>query len=338
MFLRVLDGPHTGRWFDCSRGPLILGRRMPPSHVLLMDESSVGRGSVSIERVAGGYVLWDESENGSFVNGRHVHGAQVPIEPGDELRIGKTRLTLCAERSEEGDFPRAPIPVDPVKLEQVARLRSGLGPEELLDFLLNMELLRAGLPDRLTGAGSVHKLLQAVPGAPPSSLGWGPAWGSEWRGLSGRFELWMIAVDVLGLARINDRSGLAAGDEVLRQLAAAMKRATPERGPLMAYRIHGDAFATLFASEVDLHAVQQATERLFQEGLERAVNERAKGVSVELTFASLHLVIEQPYAPVLLGPLVCAELERALVVARVSRKSEIQRRHIDLRGYVEDGE
>ena len=96
MFLRVFNGPHAGRVFDCSLGPLVLGRRMPPSHVLLVDEPSVSRGAIRIERLDDQFVLVDHSENGSFVNGKHVFGAQVPLVPGDTIQIGETRLQLSS--------------------------------------------------------------------------------------------------------------------------------------------------------------------------------------------------------------------------------------------------
>jgi pSer/pThr/pTyr-binding forkhead associated (FHA) protein len=60
--------------------------------VCLADDGTVSRLHAVVEHYGSGWAVRDlGSRNGTFINGRRVLGEQA-LHPGDELRIGKTRL------------------------------------------------------------------------------------------------------------------------------------------------------------------------------------------------------------------------------------------------------
>jgi GGDEF domain-containing protein len=302
---------------------------MPPSRVLTIDEPEVSRGAIQIERTGGRFVIWDTSENGIFVNGRFVHGGSVPIEAGDEILIGKTRMVILAERPETEVASLGTIEVDRAKLDQVALLFPRTDAASVVDLLLEQELGRRNQPDALTGVGSLFSLLRAVPRTPVGRQGYG---SSSRRGLDGTVERWMIAADVLGLLRINDRVGMRAGDEVLMLLAAAFRDVARSA---YCIRMHGDAFVAISDAPWNFEEVQSEIEIEFRKGIGTAACEPLRSLDVGLTFASLHLVVDRPHAPIVLGPLFCAEIERALLASRISGEPlGVQHRTIRLDGYV----
>ena len=74
---------------------LTLGR-VESSDVSLPDDEEVSRLHASIERLGGGWTVRDlSSRNGTFVNGERV-AADRPLQAGDEIRVGKTRLMFRA--------------------------------------------------------------------------------------------------------------------------------------------------------------------------------------------------------------------------------------------------
>jgi hypothetical protein len=72
-----------------------------PSNDLTIDsDATVSRLHAVLERFSSGWVLRDVgSRNGTFVNGERVFGERV-LRPGDEVRIGQTRLVYRADASQ----------------------------------------------------------------------------------------------------------------------------------------------------------------------------------------------------------------------------------------------
>ncbi len=331
---------------------------MPPSHVLLVDEDRVSRASAWIERAAEGLVVRDVSENGIVVNDTRLSGGTIALHAGDEIRIGSTRLRVLEEPPRPSRRPpstdlrrddpssadeRSPagngtVRVDSVKLGQVALLLPWLQKREeaevdAIDWLLDKELREHGLPDRATGAAPVASLLRRPPrsahfGLPPE------AWSDEWRGLPGAWKISALAADVVGLAGINDRLGMEGGDEVLRIVAAAM-RGVDSLG--RCFRIHGDAFALVLENPEDDPASHvHAIEAHLADAQKWSSIADLRDFALRLSFAGLRLTLLQPYSPSVLGPLVLAEIERALVLARRRGTIAICDRVLDLRGYLAD--
>lgn len=89
--LIVRAGPQAGERFAIGPGVTQLGRH-PDSDVML-DDITVSRRHVEIERTEEGYVVRDVgSLNGTYVNQERVDRAV--LHHGDELQIGKFRLVL----------------------------------------------------------------------------------------------------------------------------------------------------------------------------------------------------------------------------------------------------
>ncbi len=64
------------------------------NRVCLGDDGTVSRLHAVVENYGSGWTLRDlGSRNGTYINGRRVLGEQA-LHPGDELRIGKTRLVF----------------------------------------------------------------------------------------------------------------------------------------------------------------------------------------------------------------------------------------------------
>ncbi len=64
------------------------------NRVCLADDGTVSRLHAVVENYGSGWAVRDlGSRNGTYINGRRVLGEQA-LHPGDELRIGKTRLVF----------------------------------------------------------------------------------------------------------------------------------------------------------------------------------------------------------------------------------------------------
>ena len=86
-------GGRTGESFGVRPGRTRIGRT-PESEVFL-DDVTVSREHAVIVETDGMFVVEDQgSLNGTFVNRHRID--TVPIENGDELQIGKYRLTFVA--------------------------------------------------------------------------------------------------------------------------------------------------------------------------------------------------------------------------------------------------
>jgi pSer/pThr/pTyr-binding forkhead associated (FHA) protein len=68
--------------------------RSADNDVVLTDDSQVSRVHALLEPLAGGWSVRDVgSSNGTFVNGKRL-GGEVRLDPGDEIRVGRTRIVL----------------------------------------------------------------------------------------------------------------------------------------------------------------------------------------------------------------------------------------------------
>lgn len=78
------------RRLPLPNGALVIGRRA--SSGLLLADPEVSRQHARIEYIAPRYYLADlDSTNGTFVNGRRIHGRH-PLADGDTIDVGQTRL------------------------------------------------------------------------------------------------------------------------------------------------------------------------------------------------------------------------------------------------------
>lgn len=90
----------------------------------------------------------------------------------------------------------------------------------------------------------------------------------------------LVICDVDGFKQINDGHGHAAGDEVIRQVAAALKDAARE-GDVVA-RLGGDEFVVLMA-DADADSAELYTRRV-QQGLNQQLSRWSTAIPVHLTF------------------------------------------------------
>jgi hypothetical protein len=89
--LIVRSGAQAGERFVLDDDVTHLGRH--PDSEIMLDDITVSRRHVSIERTPQGYMVSDEgSLNGTYINQERVDRAF--LRHGDELQIGKFRLVL----------------------------------------------------------------------------------------------------------------------------------------------------------------------------------------------------------------------------------------------------
>jgi pSer/pThr/pTyr-binding forkhead associated (FHA) protein len=90
-FVRM-NGPHQDRKLDIPTPVCVVGR--DPSATLRLEEDSVSKLHARLQLTDEGFEIEDlESSNGTFVNGRRVHG-RAPIRSGDLIRVGAVILKL----------------------------------------------------------------------------------------------------------------------------------------------------------------------------------------------------------------------------------------------------
>jgi len=93
--LVVRSGPDTGSSFRLEQAVTAIGRH--PDSDIFLDDITVSRRHVRVERDADGYVLRDAgSLNGTYVNKKRVDEAR--LRSGDELQVGRYRLTFLLGR------------------------------------------------------------------------------------------------------------------------------------------------------------------------------------------------------------------------------------------------
>lgn len=109
--LVVIDGPATGSTFELVRTRCTLGRGDDQDFVL--DDAGASRSHAALQPFGDGWSVRDlDSANGVFVN--DVRIVEAPIEPGDEITVGNSRLRfelIEPEPEEELEFEDAPTDV-----------------------------------------------------------------------------------------------------------------------------------------------------------------------------------------------------------------------------------
>ena len=89
--LIVRSGAQAGERFELEDDVTHLGRH--PDSEIMLDDITVSRRHVTIERTPQGYIVSDAgSLNGTYINQQRVDRAM--LRHGDELQIGKFRLVL----------------------------------------------------------------------------------------------------------------------------------------------------------------------------------------------------------------------------------------------------
>lgn len=90
--LAVRSGGPPGAIFSLNQETVTIGRA--PSSDVFLDDVTVSRNHAVITRLPSGTALRDlGSLNGTYVNRRRIEGEEI-LEDGDELQIGKFRLTF----------------------------------------------------------------------------------------------------------------------------------------------------------------------------------------------------------------------------------------------------
>lgn len=137
---------------------------------------------------------------------------------------------------------------------------------------------------------------------------------------------WVIGaavVDIRELTVVNMNHDFPTGDQVLHDTATTLMRAAPNAKVV---RVHSDAFAVLLGP-----MAQQAIEPGLTRQLRSALRQNAR-LPVEYSVGLLELTIVGPSHWQVLGPLVWAECERALVLARRAPYEGVLKRKIVLDG------
>ena len=92
------------RIVELPRDParLIVGRH-PDSEISVQADEEVSRVHAELELIHDEWTIVDDglSRNGSFVNGKRIHG-RVRLRSGDTIRVGHTLLRFCEPDSERG--------------------------------------------------------------------------------------------------------------------------------------------------------------------------------------------------------------------------------------------
>ena len=88
--LVVTHGPNSGSQFPLEHVITTAGRH--PDSDIFLDDVTVSRHHVEVERTTNGYLVRDVgSLNGTYVNRRRI-GADTPLEHGDEVQVGRFKL------------------------------------------------------------------------------------------------------------------------------------------------------------------------------------------------------------------------------------------------------
>jgi DNA-binding CsgD family transcriptional regulator len=82
----------------------------PANDLTLPADSTLSRLHAALERYGAGWCVRDlDSRNGTFVNGQRVW-RERPLHPGDELRVGATRLVYRSDQPSGGQGTQASEP------------------------------------------------------------------------------------------------------------------------------------------------------------------------------------------------------------------------------------
>ncbi len=204
-------------------------------------------------------------------------------------------------------------------------------PSWLVDQLVDAELHRRGVPDLVSGA--THAL----------ALKEGQLLKEEFDlSTHGHADGWVmgaVVVDPLEFTLFNMRYGFKAGDAALRAMVAGMREVCPQA---KVTRIHTDGFAILLGPTAEQPVTPELLPRL-RDALPARVaaatpDDGEPKKAMVFTLGLLELTVVDPPNWQLLGPLVWAECERALIIARRRPSAEVLRRRVVLDGRLPDFE
>jgi len=92
--LLVTRGPNSGSEFALEHVITTVGRH--PDSDIFLDDVTVSRRHVEIERTTSGYLVRDVgSLNGTYLNQQLING-DTPLAKGDELQVGRFKLVFVA--------------------------------------------------------------------------------------------------------------------------------------------------------------------------------------------------------------------------------------------------
>lgn len=193
-------------------------------------------------------------------------------------------------------------------------------PTWLVDQLVDAELHRRGHPD---ASGAFHAL----------ALNQGSLIKEEYDlSTHGHADCWRLdalVCDPHELILYNQRHGFPAGDAALRAIAGTLRTLCPTAKVV---RIHGDGFAALLGPTAD-RRLESALLQSAAQALPAALAALpAGGPPVRFTVGGLCLEVVDPPNWQVLGPLVWAECERALFIARRLPGEQVLNRRVVLDG------
>ncbi|WNG49323.1 diguanylate cyclase [Archangium minus] len=141
-----------------------------------------------------------------------------------------------------------------------------------------------------------------------------------------------LIADVKAMIHHNARHGFPAGDAMLRSVVKSLQDQFPGAKVV---RLQGDNFAALLVPTSGL----SVTEELRASARSRLITDARATLPEgaeppDFTVALLELTIEQPTHWQVLGPLVWGELERAYTLERMGTAGGLQRRRLQLGGFV----
>lgn len=111
--LRIVGGDGVEQLVELQMARVRIGRGRDNDVVLPDPEKGVSRVHAELRLESGRHVIVDlQSQNGTWVNGRRVDRAEVPV--GAEIAVGAYRLTLLDSRGAAPIAPRPRPPVDPL--------------------------------------------------------------------------------------------------------------------------------------------------------------------------------------------------------------------------------
>jgi GGDEF domain-containing protein len=194
--------------------------------------------------------------------------------------------------------------------------------ERALEWLAQEDAWRRGGRDRVSGAWHRLALLQGALLKEDFDAGLHSGDGG-WR-------LGAVLVDAVEFMPFNAAHGFTEGDQALRAMADSLRGAFPG-GKVV--RIHSDALAVLMGPTAETR-LSAASEGVARAALQAAVA-RWKP-ELQFTVALLDLTLVSPSHHEVIGPLVWAECERALMARKRMPGHEVMARRIVLDALVPD--
>ena len=188
-------------------------------------------------------------------------------------------------------------------------------PDKALVAMIDAEAHRRGGRDAISGAFHALALTQGSLLKEEYDL--------STHGHHSGWVMGAVVVDIRELTVVNMNHEFEMGDRVLRHTASALERAFPKAKVV---RVHSDAFAVLLGPTSEETVAPQMIQRA------RDALNVAPPLPLQFSVGLFELTVVAPSHWQVLGPLVWAEAERALVLARRAPSAQILKRQIVLDG------